>query len=57
MMGIPREDICEVNTNKLSLKKARKVLAREDFFEKMVSYSIEGAKKSKVRDYERISFL
>jgi len=38
MMGIPREDVCGINTNKLSLKKARKVLAREDFFVKMVSY-------------------
>jgi hypothetical protein len=44
-MGFSREEICEVHTNKLSLKLARKVLAREDFFEKMASYVIEGSKK------------
>lgn len=57
MMGFTREEVCEINTNKLSLKKARKILAREDFFEKMLAYQIHGPKKKNFRDYEKISFL
>jgi hypothetical protein len=38
MAGYSRDDVCEINTNMLSLKKARKILDKEEFFQKMTSY-------------------
>ena len=51
-----REDICEVDTNKLDLKKVRELI-NEDLFQKMAQYNPFGKKEEEFKEYQKLNFL
>lgn len=57
LLGYTREEVCERDTNKLSFKKVRELLADEGFFQKMQEYKYSGPKTAEFRAYEKVGFL
>lgn len=57
LLGYTREEVCEVDTNKLSFKKVRDIIGDETFYQKMCEYKFAGPKMGEFRDYEKMAFL
>ena len=57
MLGYPREEVCDRDTNKLSFKRVRQIIGDETFYQKMAEYKFAGNKASDFRDYEKMAFL
>lgn len=56
LLGFPREDLCEVATNKLFWKKAREYW-NEDLLKKFDEYSPTGPKEGEYKKYQTINFI
>lgn len=56
LLGYKREDICEVDTNKLWWKKA-KVHINDDFFMRLFKYNPVGPKPDEFKPYQKINFI
>ena len=56
LLGFSREEVCERDTNKLDLKKA-KTLINEDLFEKMAKFNPVGQSEKEYKIYQKLSFV
>ncbi|CAI2385810.1 unnamed protein product [Moneuplotes crassus] len=56
LLGYTREQICEVNTNKLDWKKAKELID-DNFFMKLFKYQPVGPKDGEYKPYQKINFL
>lgn len=56
LLGYKREDICEVNTNKLCWKKAKEFI-NDGFFMNLFRYNPVGPKDSEFKTYQKINFI
>ena len=57
LLGYTREEVCEVDTNKLSFKKVREIIGDETFYQKMAEFKFAGPKMGDFRQYEKMAFL
>jgi hypothetical protein len=56
LLGYTREQICEVNSNRLFWKKAKE-LFDDSFIEKMVTYNPIGERPAKFELYQTLNFI